>query len=217
MLRVNEMKSLTIEALVGDLTPVHRVSPRLGLGIVALMTLASVLGIAATYGLRPDILAGNVQPIIMVRGGLLLLLGLASLFAVVAAARPGIGQSSTGWRWALAAAALFPATAAILAMGRGEEALEAVSSTSAYYCFGISGASGLVIGAALTLWLRRGAPTSPQRTAWLVGLTAGSLGTFAYSLHCPSDTVYYAGFWYSLAVGMCAITARAVVPALIRW
>ena len=216
------MKNQTIDDLVDDLIPIRRVAPREGVALVLLATLTAAIIIATVFGFRPDIMAGRPEPIIMVRGALLLLLGMASVSAVVASARPGIGQAgngqaSHGWRWALAAAAIFPGTAVVLAITNVQEAVNAAASSNAYYCFGISGVSALVIGAVLTLWLRHGAPTSPERTSWLVGMAAGSFGTFAYSLHCPSDTVYYAGLWYSLVVLMCAGAARILVPRFIRW
>ncbi|MBU6207998.1 MAG: DUF1109 family protein, partial [Alphaproteobacteria bacterium] len=55
------------------------------------------------------------------------------------------------------------------------------------------------------------------RAGWLVGLASGSFGTFAYSLNCPSNSIYYIGLIYSLAVGVCAVTGRLIVPRIIRW
>ena len=76
---------------------------------------------------------------------------------------------------------------------------------------------GLAIGGALTLWLRQGAVTDLRRAGWLVGLGAGAFGTFAYSLHCPSDSVHYIALWYSLALALCAAIGRLAVPRLLRW
>ena len=102
--------TIDIETLVADLQPVRPVSPRGGV-LIALVAAAVVIAVvAATLGLRPDVVAGDPHPVVMMREGMLLLLGFASLAAVVASARPGVGQSSTGWRWALAAAELFPLT-----------------------------------------------------------------------------------------------------------
>jgi hypothetical protein len=117
----------------------------------------------------------------------------------------------------LAAAALFPVTSAILSMMNGGFPTDVVQSANGPWCLGISTGGAIMIGAMLTFWLRRGAPINANRTGWLVGLAAGSFGTFAYSLHCPSDTVYYIGLWYSSAVGLCAALGRLIVPYLIRW
>jgi len=76
---------------------------------------------------------------------------------------------------------------------------------------------GLMIGAVLTLWLRRGAPTSQERAGLLVGLASGSFAAAAYSLHCPHNDLVYIGLWYTLAVALVALVGRIVVPPLIRW
>lgn len=213
--------SLDIDALAATLTPVRRVRARDGvltvLGAAALTSLFVVLH----YGLRADLVAGEPHPMVMLRGGMLVLLGIATTIAAIAAARPAVGQGQNGWAWALAAAAIMPISAAGMFLYHQVMQMPfragAMDFTYAPYCVGISGLSALVIGAALTLWLRTGAPTALNRAGWLVGLAAGSFGTFAYSLHCPSDSIYYIGLWYSLAVGMSAVVGRLTVPHLIRW
>lgn len=211
------MSANNIDTLVADLMPVRAVSPRDGYALMAVATAFAVVLVAVMFGLRSDVMSGTPEPIVMVRAGILFILGLAAVSAVIASARPSVGQRSTGWRWALAAASLFPITAAVLAVADREEALADVSSVSGLWCLGVSGMSALFIGGLLTLWLRQGAPTSLVRASWLVGLAAGSFGTLAYSLHCPSTTVYYVGLWYTLAIVLSAGVARLVVPRLIAW
>lgn len=211
------MSLIDIEALVADLTPVRPVAPRDGFALVAVATVIAVLMVAMMFGLRDDVMRGTPNPIVVVRGGMLFILGLATLSAVISSARPGVGQRNNGWRWALAAAAIFPLTSAVLSVGDIDEAVSAVASVSGLWCLGISSVSALFIGGLLIAWLRQGAPTSINRTSWLVGLSAGSFGTLAFSLHCPSTTVYYIGLWYTLAVALCAGLARLAVPRLISW
>lgn len=206
-----------IDSLVADLTPVTPVRPRGALALVGVTLAVAIMWIAMHFGIRPDVLAGSPHPIVMIRGGILLLLGVASLAGVITSARPGVGQASHGWRWALAAAALFPATSLVLALLGDGFPTEVLHSPTGPWCLKISFACGLLIGSALTAWLRRGAPTALNRTGWLVGLAAGSFGAFAYGLHCPSITVYYVGLWYSGAVALCALAGRLIVPPLIRW
>lgn len=210
-----------IDDLVSDVKPVKTI--KTGHGIVAVLVASSVaaLGVIAYFGARSDILAGTPDPIVVVRGMLLVLLGLATSFAVTQAARPSVGQAHNGWAWALAAAMVLPVSAATLygyhmllaqPFAKGEMDFE-----YGPYCLAISGAGALLIGIVQTLWLRRGAPTDLHRAGWLVGLTSGSFGTFAYSLHCPSNSIYYVGLFYALAVGLCAAIGRLTVPRLIRW
>jgi hypothetical protein len=206
-----------IDTLAAGLEPVAPVSPGKGMAFVGLALVIAIIAVGLGFGLRPDIMEGSPHPIVLLRCGTLLLLGTASLLAVIASAQPGVGQTSTGWRWALAAALLFPLTSAILSLSSGEFPKADLQSPLAKYCLGISVASGLLIGAALTLWLKQGAPTALNRTAWLVGLCAGSFGAFAYGLHCPSTSIHYVGLWYSAAVLMCAGLGRLLVPHFIRW
>ena len=207
----------SIDSLVADLTPVARVRPRGALGLVLGTTALAIMWVALRFGIRPDLLAGTPHPIVVIRGGILLLLGFASLAGIVTAARPGVGQASHGWRWALAAAALFPVTSLLLSLVNGGFPQDDMHSPNGPWCLGISTVGATLIGGALTAWLRRGAPTALNRAGWLVGLAAGSFGAFAYGLHCPSTTVYYVGLWYSGAVAMCALAGRLIVPPLIRW
>lgn len=213
--------TFNIESLVADLVPVRALRRRDAVGTVVAATAVASLAVIAAFGIRPDIMTGNPHPIVILRAGLLILLGLATVGAVAAAARPAVGRANNGWMWALAAAALLPITALIrfaYNMMTGD-VLDTylIDLEFGAKCLAISGAGGLWIGSLLTLWLRRGAPTALNSAGWLVGLAAGSFGTFSYSLFCGSDSIFYVGFWYSVAVALCAIIGRLIVPHLIRW
>ncbi len=206
-----------IEVFVAELKPVQVVSAKLGLFLTALGSLLACAVVALLWDVRPDIRAGNPAPIVLLRGGALILLGLATSLAVVGSAKPAVGQKFAGWQWALAAAALFPLSALFLTGWGGGIPEGALAPALGKACLGISGLSAFVIGAVMTIWLKRGAPTNINRAGWLVGLTAGSFGTFAYSLHCPMLNVFYVGLWYTLAVAISALVGRLVVPIMIRW
>lgn len=212
------MSSLSsIDALVADLKPVTPVAPERAWAIVAAATLLSVAVILLIFGARADVMAGEPHPMVLLRGGSLLLLGVAATVAVIAAARPAVGQSSHGWRWAATAAALFPLSSLFLSVKQGGFPIAVVQASSGPWCLGLSTAAALLIGGGLTAWLRTGAPTAIDRAGWLTGLAAGAFGTFAYSLHCPSDTVHYIGLWYSAAIAISTGAGRLIVPRLIRW
>lgn len=210
-----------IDNLAADLQPIKPIQTRNGITVVLAATCVAALIVIALFGLRQDVRAGAPNPIVVVRGGLLVLLGLATSFAVTRAARPAVGQGQNGWGWALAAALMLPVAALVIYCAHIVNAEPFVKGEMDFaygpYCLGISGASAMLIGAVQTLWLRRGAPTDLNRAGWLVGLAAGSFGTFAYSLHCPSNSIYYVGLFYGSAVGLCAVVGRFVVPRLIKW
>ncbi len=213
------MNSITrdplLDQLVADLAPVRVLRPSQGGALVIASSALCVAAVAGLWGLRGDIMALAPTDIVLIRSAALLLLGAAALVAALTSARPGVGQRS-GWLWALLAAATLPA-AALWGAATGNAQLSDVISASVPWCFGISLSTATLIGAVITGWLRRGAVTEPVRAAWLTGVAAGAFGTFAYSLHCPSSTIYYAGLWYTAAVAISAVTARLVLPRLLRW
>jgi hypothetical protein len=205
-----------LSALVDDLEPVTPVRQALPLALSAVITVAAVALIAWFQGVRADVLAGHPDEMFLIRSGVLLLLGGGTAHAVTSMASPSVGRSQDGWQMALAAAVLFPLSALIVAStGDIGPALSAMDS--GLRCLGYSLIGGVATAVPMILMLRRGAPTSPERAGWLTGIAAGGLGAFAYNLHCPFNHVVYTGLWYSLAVGVCALAGRLVVPRLIRW
>lgn len=208
---------VSLEELVNDLTPVRPMRGWHAAGIVAALTALAIALTAWCFGIRSDVMNGAPAPIVLVRASVLVLLGAATLTAVIDSARPRVGRHSSGWGWVLALALLFPALTLASALSSGTIPHAEMTAKSAIWCLGISLAAALMIGFAMTLWLRRGAVTVVNRTAWLVGLSAGAFGTLAYSLHCPSSTIAYIGIWYSVAVGLSAIAGRLILPPLLRW
>lgn len=204
-----------IAKLVDDLSPAPPMRLWQSAAAVASATLAVLLAIAIGLGLRPDLLAGDPSPMFFLRSGTLFLLGAATTLAVIQMSRPAVGQMGNGWKWALCGALLFPATAIVMGLISGQ--FGPLDPVDGFQCLAFSGLSSLVIGSVIVLWLRRGAPTSLSRAGWLTGLAAGSFGAFAYAVHCPANSIYYVGLWYSLAVMNGALLGRLIVPPLIRW
>ena len=61
---------------------------------------------------------------------------------------------------------------------------------------------------AAVLFLRRAAPVALARQAWLTGLAAGALGSLAFGITCPVDTIAHLGLWHVLPVPLAALAAR---------
>jgi|TARA_R110002049_G_scaffold265726_2_gene441881 hypothetical protein len=213
---MNGSANSLIEGLVEELEPVRTLKPKSGLAIVGGLTLLAGLIVATALGVRDDLMMGMADAMFFLRSGVLLMLGIATAITAVNMARPGVGKLSRGWIWALITAALFPLTAAIMS-AIAMPPVEALRPMEGLKCLTVSGIAALAIGSGLTLWLRRGAPTSPERAGWLVGLAAGALGAAAYNLHCPFNDIYYIGLWFTIPVLLSAIVGRLLVPRLIRW
>ncbi len=210
------MKNVTIQQLVDDLEPVQRLHPNRAISAIVIITAVFMLFVVMVLGPREDIMSGRPDPMFLMRSGILLLLGLANAGAVIGMASPAVGRHNNSWQIAVAAASLFPLAAIILAMSAGFTNTLAAAYTG-MECLRMSAVGGLAIAIPIILFLRRGAPTSPERAGWLTGIASGGLGAFAYNFHCPFNDLIYTGTWYTIAVGICAVTGRAIVPRLIRW
>lgn len=206
-----------LDELAGAIAPVrplgdHRVHiSLLGLGIVG------VVLVAATLGVRADLVAGAPHPMFFVRGGLLLVLAGICAAAAAAMARPGVGRGNRAWLAALAMAAILPLSALALAIIDPAGTFHAVWWPSAITCLVVSLTAAVGFAVPMVLHLRRGATVAPERAAIVTGLAAGSLGVLVYSVHCPANHVAYIGLWYGLAIALATLAARLVIPRLIRW
>lgn len=208
---------INIEALVEDLRPIKPVQSRTAFAIAIAATAALGVTVSLVFGLRADIAAMNPAPIVLLRGITLLFLGFATLQAMALSARPGVGLLNNGWKWLLGVAVFFPIFTALSWIQGNPTFYGAAGAPSGFWCLGVSIGAAVMIGTALTIWLRRGAPVNAHRSSWLVGLASGALGTFCYNLYCPSQSIEYAGIWYSLAIGISACLARLTASKYIRW
>ncbi len=206
-----------IDGLVGDLRPVRAMRARDGLLLAGLAGVDTVGLTIALLGLRPDVAAGRFQPLFLFSNGLLLAVGLGSAIAAVRMGMPRVGQSNHGWKWAVGVAGLLPVAAVIMLVSGSEAMPTALVTSHEIKCIVMGLLLGLLTATMLVAWLRRGAPTSPQRAGLLVGLASGSVGMLAFAFHCPLDSFYHVGLWHALPVVLGGATGRLVIPRLIRW
>lgn len=205
-----------IDDLAADLKPVRPVSPLAGQLLLAAVAAATLFAAAVSWGLSGAVESLRPSPASVVSGGLFFLLGLAGGWAATRMTRPAIGRPSNGWRWAGAAVAVLPVAAILLAV------MSASSRTGLSWDDGIGCMlRGLVASAgaaaALTMWLRRGAPLRVHSAAWVIGLTAGAVGALAVALTCPDDAFTHIGLWHVAIVAGAGITGRMVLPPFLRW
>lgn len=212
----------SIDDLVDDLSPVSPLSIRNGFAITGAMTLIALAGVYFSIDFRRDLMMGQPDPMFFLRLGMLLLLGGATGFAALSMGRPSIAtdkgqKGTTFWKWTVAAAMLFPVSALVVLFANTPLFMEGFHTVSAVKCLVTSVATAILIGGAMTLWMRRGAPTNLNLAGTLIGLSAGSFGAAAYSFHCPFNAVAYNGVWFPLAVAVCTLLGYLIVPRLIRW
>ena len=211
-------KNFDLDSLAEELEPVKPLNATGAIGAIAVLTAIGAVIVVSTLGFRDQFLdATATDPMFLLRTGLLAVLGMASLSAATSMARPAVGTNRSGWRWAALAALTVPASAAIAALVSRTPLAERLHPVNGVECLTYSIGIGLVLSAVLTWWLRRGAPTSPERAGTVTGLAAGSLGALAYSMHCPHNDIVYIGLWYSLAIGTTTLAGHFIIPRLIRW
>lgn len=210
-----------IDALVEQLVPVRRIRMREGLAIALMVMVLCGLGIATGLGVRGDLANGAPHGMFLVRSTILLGLGIAAAAAALAASAPSVGgERRIFWRWPLALASIFPIGAAFVwatDIRSLDQARVALDTPYGLQCLQMSALCAVFIGAAMTAWIKRGAPVSQTRAGWLVGLSAGALGAAAYSISCSENAVMYIGTWYTLAIAGCAVAGRLIVPPILRW
>jgi hypothetical protein len=165
-------------------------------------------------------LTGEASGFFWITNGLLLVLGLASTGALVAGALPRVGARGNAPEWSALMLAVVPLAAVLVLAsgGAGHEHTSLASPTLWYWpCAAASVSAAMLVGVAAVLFLRRGAPVSLERSGWLTGLSAGALGTLAYGITCPLDSLGHVGIVHVLPVAISAVIGRLVVPPLIRW
>lgn len=206
-----------IASLVDDLRPARVLHRRYGLGLTAAAAAATLAIVAVIFGFRGDISVGHFETLFLIANGLFLILGVACAATVVAMGNPQVGSRHFGWRWVAAAACLLPLSAIIILVSGTEAPPGSLISVHEMDCIFAGVGLGLLTAVALVFWLRRGAPTSPERAGLLVGVASGCIGIFAFAFHCSSNTIYHVGLWHSAPVLISALLGRVLVPRLVRW
>lgn len=211
-------RAALIAALTDDLSPVKRVRAGEGLALIAFATVLAAIASIAIHRWWDGLLTGEASGYFLITHGLLLVLGTASALALVSSALPRVGARGNAPFWGAAMLAVLPLGAVIsLLSDGGNHAHDGFNDPVAMKCVLSSLAAGVLVFATAVLWLRRGAPVSIERSGWLVGLAAGSLGTIAYGITCPINDFAHVALWHVAPVPIAAVFGRLVVPPLIRW
>lgn len=206
-----------IAGLVDKLEPVAPLRQGRGMLLALGALVLGSAGMLLGYGPRADLVAGQPDAMLLLSSGLFLVLGIASSCAVVDMARPAVGTRRDGWGWTALMAAVLPlgALGTIAAAWLHEQPSGLDSDGINCMRFGLGWS--LLTFAALTLWLRRGAPMLLARAGLLTGVAAGSAGIFAVSLFCPHNDLVHIGVWHGLTVVLAGLLGRVAMPRLIAW
>lgn len=170
------------------------------------------------FGMRHDLAEGGAMaPLAMLAFWLIVALGLAAAWSALRMGLPGVGRDYSGWRWVGLAALALPLTALFIGLGDHHRAMEAMRPENGLRCTIDGVIAGLGVGAALFCWLKAGAPTSPARAGWVIGIAAGAAGATIVALHCSSNDMIHIAVWHGLAVLLSGIAGRLLLSPLLRW
>jgi len=206
-----------IDQLAEELEPVRPITFRSGAILIALALLVTVLGVEIVDGLWRGIIAGEASAFFLIANGLLLVLGIASASSVITMAAPRVGNAHDGPKWAMAMAAVLPVAAFVTLLGHDHGLSQMIDDPYNLTCFGSALMASILTAGALVLWLRRGAPVSPDKAGLHIGVASTALGSLAYGLACPIDNVVHLGVWHAAPVVVGALIGRYALPRLLRW
>jgi hypothetical protein len=205
-----------IAALTEDMEPVRQIKPVHGAALVGAATLVASLLSIAYFGFWTGMVSGEASGYFWIANGSLAVLGAASTAGLVASALPRVGASGNSTIWGAAMIGVLPVAGLLSFLST---IITRRPETVMWYweCAAYGTIAGLLVMAAAVMFLRRGAPVSIERAGWATGIAAGSLGSLAYGITCPLDTVTHVGIVHIAPVAIAAIAGRLIVPPLIRW
>jgi len=205
-----------IDRLTADLQPRRRVSPWVGRAMLAAIAVLTVAAVTGLFGMRADFTGGRPHSVPLMSELVILSAGCAIAAALTAMARPAVGAFRSGWQWAAAALAVLPIAALVTAAGNATERALMLPPDGPF-CLVTGTLASFASIALLTLWLRRGAPTSPERAAWMIGISGGAIGALAIGFVCPVDAITHIGTWHAAIIVVAAVASRIVLPRFLRW
>ncbi len=212
---------MAYEDLIDDLTdrlePVRPIVPERGQLLVLALFALTLFGVTMLWGVRPDMAHGAPDPAIAIVSALFALCATFGAVTVTRMARPSLGSHYAGWRWSLAAVGTVPLVAIALLAGHSGEPAAHAADPFGLMCLSRGIGASLIVMAALLGWVRRGAPSSPERAGLLIGMTAGSTGAFALSVQCDFPGFYHAAFWHVSIVVVATLIGRFGLSRWLRW
>jgi hypothetical protein len=203
-----------IEELVTEQTlakPVPRTVVWIGVACSAMLMVAMII---LKFKLRSDLAVLDfTMPLLwklLTTAGI----GLALTQLVLSAAQPQYRIRSLQLLPALLLGAAFivPGFVAWVAKGTPHPALIGYGT-----CLASITVLGLLQLAGFLIWLRHGAPTHAKQAGFIAGLAAGAWASFAYSVFCSHDQLFYAATWYTLATVFLGIVGALLAPRLCKW
>jgi hypothetical protein len=206
-----------IDALTAQLVPVR---PRRAareytlLGAVGALELALFLSVGV---MRPDMGQAIGHPFMWWKLGSLGCLAALSVATAVRSFSPTVSPRR-GLMIASALGALWIIAAGVIDSGSAVASTftERISPVHGLLCASCIVVLSLPLLAALSILMRRAAPTHVEKSALAIGLAAGAWGAFVFAFCCPVNDPLYVAVWYSAACAVVMWVARLMLPRVFR-
>jgi hypothetical protein len=207
-----------VDRLSQDLRPVRRRSTAREALLLLLVGVVEVAAFLRMDFMRPD------MPVAIEAPSFWWTLTSMALIAVVGAAGAILSADPARsprreLRWILICiAAIFATGWLIDAAGNGPaDLVHRLDWTQGVQCVWKMVALSIPPAIALSVLIRRGAPTDRAGTALAAGLSSAGWGAFLFVFACPSDDPLYIAVWYTVGCSIVTVLARAILIRLSRW
>ncbi|MBN9587411.1 MAG: hypothetical protein BGN85_05320 [Alphaproteobacteria bacterium 64-11] len=185
------------------------------LGVGVGLVLSTIL-MLTWLGLRPDFDSAMVSFGMWMKLAYAFALAAFALWALERLGRPGSDARRPLLMLALPVGAILVLSAIQMMAPDADRTALVMGHSSDVCATNILGCSLPLLAAAFWI-LRRMAPTSLGLTGAVAGLFAGGAGAFVYAFHCTEATAPFVLVWYTLGVGLTALTGAILGRWLLRW
>jgi len=207
-----------IAHLSGELQPVGgaEVARTLAAGL-ALGLFGSALLMAATIGIRPDILQAMGGEAFWLKFLYTLAIAILGLKLVERLGRPGTEAAWPALLIAVPILALMSMMALQMMPADSATRHALLMGHSADVCSVLIAALALPLFAGLFWSLRKLAPTRLTQAGAAAGLLAGSAAATIYAFHCTESTATFIAIWYTAGIALTTLMGAVLGRFVLRW
>ena len=207
-----------VEALSHDLKPIR---PRSALCDAVILCVVGALELAAFFGaglMRPDMHHAVNMPSFWWKIASMGVITVSGVTIAVLSADP-TRSPRAGLRWlAICIAVIFATGWLVDSMHDGfGELLKRLDWTMGIQCTWKMVALSVPLVVALSILIRRGAPTDRFGTSLAAALGSAAWGAFVFVFACPSDDALYIAVWYTVGCGIVTLIGRSILARLFHW
>jgi hypothetical protein len=205
-----------IHLLAQDAPVRTRIGPALTLAAIGGILISGAMFFAA-IGFRADIGSAMETVRFLFKFVVTIALAVTASAVVFRIGRPGV--SLRPWGWALLAAPLLLAVAALIEMMvmPADSWGPRMMGHNARFCLTIIPLLSIGPLACFLLALRQGAPEKPGVAGAVAGLAASGIAATFYASNCTDDSPLFVLLWYPIAIAIVTVVGYVAGRRLLRW